>query len=56
MKKLNLDGREPVLKKVACYFARGNGDYGFSFFERVKKERVRNGDVFIYNEGILWKI
>jgi len=48
-----MDKRKPVLEKVGCFYANGKGDSGFEFFKALK---VSNGDFFIYNEGILWKL
>ena len=47
------DKRKPVLQKVGCFYANAKGDSGFEFFKDLK---VSNGDFFIYNEGILWKL
>lgn len=47
------DNRKPVLEKIGCYFAEGTGKEGFVFFS---KQKIANGDVFIYNEGILWRL
>jgi hypothetical protein len=53
-----IDKRTPKLEKVGCYHWQGDGTDGFHFFERNPnvESRVKNGDVFIYNEGILWKV
>jgi len=48
-----MDGRKPKLEKVGCYFKQGNGVAGFHFFNDVK---VSDGDLFIYNKGVLWKL
>ena len=48
-----MDKRKPKLEKVGCYFRQGNGDMGFTFFKVVE---VKDGDLFIYEKGILWKL
>lgn len=47
-----LDKRKPKLEKIGCYFQSGD-DSEFHYFE---KATVKDGDVFIYNKGILWKV
>ena len=47
------DKRKPILEKVACYYANGKGDSGFEFFKKLK---VLDNDIFVYKEGILWKL
>lgn len=50
------DQREPVLKKVGVYFSKG-GEKGFSFFEKDGDGCLPfDGDVFIYNQGILFRV
>ena len=47
------DKRKPVLEKIGCFF--GEYDHnGFVFFN--KEEKATDGDVFIYNKGILWRL
>jgi hypothetical protein len=48
------DSRHPSLDKVGCYFKNGTGENGFHFFS--KNESIMDNDVFIYNEGILWRV
>ena len=48
-----IDKRKPKLEKVGCFHS-GKGERGFMFFEEFKG--LKNGDVFIYNRGILWKL
>lgn len=52
------DKREPELKVIGCYFERGNGEYGFHFTgnKGINPYKLKNGDVFVYNKGILFKI
>ena len=45
--------RKPVLEKVGCFYANGKGDSGFEFFKALK---VSDGDFFVFNKGILWKL
>jgi hypothetical protein len=53
MKKPEKDKRTPELRKVGCYTYGGDLTGGFTFF---LKEDVCDGDVFVYNKGILWKL
>lgn len=45
------DKRHPKLEKIGCYFQ--GEKRGFEFF---KKYNVKNNDVFIYKDGILWRV
>ncbi len=47
------DKRKPILEKVGCYFATGQNKSGFEFFKIIK---VSDGDIFIFKQGILWKL
>lgn len=50
------DGREPNLEKVGCFFARA-GERGFCFFESFRKKKIPvDGDIYVYNKGILWRV
>jgi len=46
------DKRHPELARVGCYFYTSFKS-GFEFFD---KQLIKNGDVFIYKDGILWRV
>ena len=45
--------KRPKWEKVGCYFHTGDRKIGFEFFWGITP---KEGDVFVYNEGILWKL
>lgn len=47
------DKRKPVLEKVGCAFMQFDKS-GFTFFS--KGLQLSDGDTFIYNKGILWRV
>jgi len=47
------DKREPKLKKIGCFY-QNSDETCFQFFN--EKEIVKNGDLFVYNKGILFRI
>ena len=51
---MSCDVRKPKLKKIGCWFAQGGTKTGFEFFDL--KENIKDGDFFVYNKGILFKI
>lgn len=54
---ISLDKRVPILEKVGCYFGCGaDGNGGFSFFRNYQDMKLKDNDVFIYKEGILWRL
>ena len=49
-----MDKRKPKLEKVGCYvYGEDYSKGGFTFFERLQ---LSDGDVFVYNQGVLWKL
>lgn len=53
MEKTAYDKRRPKLDKVGCYFSTGKKESGFHFFTDLP---IANGEIFIYDKGILWKL
>jgi len=51
---MSFDKREPKLKKIGYWFAQGGTKTGFEFFDL--KEEIKDGQIFVHNKGILWKI
>jgi len=48
-----IDKRKPVLEKIGCSFSE-HDRCGFQFF--YYETKIKDGDNFIYNKGILWKL
>jgi hypothetical protein len=49
------DKRTPILEKIGCYTycMATHPQGGFTFFEKIN---LRDNDVLIYNEGILFRL
>ncbi len=48
-----IEKRKPPIDKIGCYFSTGENKSGFEFFKNVQ---ITNGDIFVFNKGILWKL
>lgn len=55
-KVFDRDVRMPVLERVGCWFECGDGSYGFHLWNEKSRIAVGDGDVFVYNGGVLWRL